>query len=160
MKADLEWLRIERTFDAPIEKVWAMWTDPALFAQWYGPNGMEVPVAEMDVAPGGRRKICMSMKTPERTMTMWFIGEYKEVNAPVRLVYTESMCDENGDLISPQAMGMPEGHPETTEVIVELSSDGGKTKLKLTHVGVPADSGGAGGWAQAVDKLAAALQAP
>jgi uncharacterized protein YndB with AHSA1/START domain len=153
----MEWVRIERTFEAPIDAVWRMWTEAGLFQKWYGPNGMNVPVAEMNVVEGGQRKICMKMETPERTMTMWFIGEYKEVKAPTRLVYTESMCDENGEIMSPQSMGMPEGHPEVTEVIVELSEADGKTVMKMTHVGVPADSGGAGGWAQAIDKMAALL---
>lgn len=151
----MEWVRIERTFEAPIETVWKMWTDPALFKQWYGPNGMKVPVVEMDLVEGGRRKLCMQMDSPENTMTMWFTGEFKEISPPDRLVYTESMCDEDGNILSPEAMGMPPGHPETTEVVVELNEAGDKTLLKLTHIGVPADSGGAGGWAQALDKLGA-----
>lgn len=158
MADEFEWVVIERVFESPIEAVWQMWTEADLFKQWYGPMGMSVPVAEMDVVVGGRRKVCMSMARPERTMTMWFTGEYKEIKAPTRLVYTESMCDEDGNILSPESMGMPAGHPETTEVIVELSEVGGKTHMKLIHVGVPAGSGGAGGWAQAVDKLAALLE--
>ena len=50
-------------------------------------------------------------------------------------------------------MGMPDGHPETTEVIVELDAVDGKTKMTMTHVGVPADSPGASGWNMAFDKL-------
>lgn len=158
MNSANEWVMIERVFDAPIETVWKMWTDPSLFRKWYGPNGMEVPVAEMDVVIGGRRKICMKMVRPDRTMTMWFTGEYKEIEEPTRLVYTESMCDQDGNIMSPQSMGMPEGHPEITEIIIELSEDNGKTRMKLIHIGVPADSGGAGGWTQAIDKLAALLE--
>lgn len=159
MKADMEWLRIERTINAPIGDVWAMWTQAALFSQWYGPNGMTIPVAEMDVRPGGRRKICMEMKRPDRVMTMWFTGEYKEVNAPRQLIYTESMCDADGNVIDPQSMGMPEGHPEVTEIIVELEEIDGQTHLKLTHVGVPAGSPGAGGWMQAIDALVGLTEA-
>ena len=84
---------------------------------------------------------------------MWFTGEYREVVENQRLVYTDSMADADGNVISPAAKGMPEGHPETTEVIVELTDLGNKTKMVMTHVGVPADSGGAGGWAMAFDKL-------
>lgn len=153
MQTDIEWVRIERTFEATIETVWAMWTDPALFAKWYGPNGMTIPTAEMDVRSGGKRKICMQMVMPERTMTMWFVGEYKEVSAPARLVYTESMADQDGNIISPQDMGMPEGHPEVTEVIVELTELDGKTTMKMTHIGVPGESQGAGGWRQAIEKM-------
>lgn len=157
MQTEIEWVRIERIFDAPIDTVWAMWTDPQFFQKWYGPNGMSIPTAEMDVRVGGKRKICMQMTMPERTMTMWFVGEYKEVSAPTRLVYTESMADADGNVMSPSDMGMPEGHPEVTEIIVELADEGGKTRMKMTHIGVPADSQGAGGWHQAIEKMAALL---
>ena len=146
---------IEREFDAPIETVWNMWTDPELFKQWYGPMGFSVPVAEMNVVVGGARKICMEMKSPTKTISMWFTGLYKEVTAPSRLVYTESMCDADGNIIPPQAMGMPEGHPDITEVIVDLSERDGKTVMTLTHKGVPTGSAGEGGWQQAFDKLGA-----
>ncbi|MEX0351576.1 MAG: SRPBCC domain-containing protein [Paracoccaceae bacterium] len=151
------WVRIQREFDAPIDLVWRMWTDPDLFKKWYGPMGMSVPTAEMDVVVGGVRKICMEMTSPERSMSMWFTGVYKEITPPTRLVYTESMCDADGVLIPPQSMGMPEGHPDITEVIVELSAIDGKTIMTMVHVGVPEGSAGAGGWGQAFDKLAGVL---
>ena len=153
------WVRIVRVFDARIEDVWSMWTDPELFKTWYGPRGMSVPTAEMNLVVGGTRKICMEMSSPEKTMSMWSIGVYKEINRPTRLVYTESMCEEDGTLSSPQAMGMPEGHPDITEVIVELSETGGKTTMTMVHVGVPEGTAGEGGWNQAIDKLADALEA-
>ena len=152
------WVKIEREFNASIDTVWAMWTNPDLFKQCYGPMGMSVPIAEMDVTVGGTRKICMEMKSPERSMSMWFIGVYKEINQPSRLVYTESMCDAEGNIIPPKSMGMPEGHPDVTEVIVELSETDGKTTMKMVHIGVPAGTAGEGGWNQAIDKLAAAVE--
>ena len=48
---------------------------------------------------------------------------------------------------------MPEGHPESTNVIVELEAVGATTKMTMTHEGVPADSPGAMGWNMAFDKL-------
>ena len=56
-------------------------------------------------------------------------------------------------------MGMPEGHPTTTEVRVELQDLGGRTKMTMTHAGIPADSPGAAGWTMAFEKLAAYLEA-
>jgi hypothetical protein len=53
-----------------------------------------------------------------------------------------------------------ESHPTTTEVRVELEDIGGRTKMVLTHLGIPADSPGAAGWTMALNKLAAHLQAP
>jgi uncharacterized protein YndB with AHSA1/START domain len=88
-------------------------------------------------------------------MQMWFTGEYREVVTNVRLVYTESFSDEHGNVLSPSELGMPDGHPATTQVIVELEDVGGRTKMVMTHAGIPAGSPGAAGWTMALDKLAA-----
>ncbi|MEL6678377.1 MAG: SRPBCC domain-containing protein [Pseudomonadota bacterium] len=159
MTEEYKWVRIERDLDAPIDLVWRMWTEPALFKQWYGPNGMSVPTAEMDLKVGGTRKVCMRMQSPDRSMEMWFTGVYKEISAPGRLVYTESMCDADGTIMSPQAMGMPDGFPDVTEVIVDLTEVDGKTRMVMVHVGVGEGTAGAGGWTQAFDKLAALVTA-
>lgn len=142
---------IERTFDAPVDLIWKMWTDPEHFKAWYGPDGAVVPVAKMDVRVGGTRLVCMEMATPGGPMQMWFAGEYREVIENQRLVYTDTMSDEHGNASPPP--GMPDMHPATTEVRVELEEVEGRTKMVVTHVGIPAGSPGAGGWAMALDKL-------
>ncbi len=141
---------IERTFAAPQDLIWQMWTQPEHFKKWYGPKGFTVPVAEMDVRVGGKRLICMA--SPDGSMKMWTTGEYTEIVPNERLVYTESMADEQGNVVSPSAMGMPDGYPATTEVTVLLEDLDGRTKMVMTHAGVPAGAGG--GWEQAFAKLA------
>ncbi len=143
---------IERTFEAPVDLIWQMWTQPELFQKWYGPKGFTIPVAKMEVRVGGTRLICMA--SPDGSMKMWTTGKYLEIVPTRRLVYSESPADENGKVVSPSAMGMPEGYPATTEVTVLLEDLGGRTKMVMTHAGIPADSAGAGGWTQAFDKLA------
>ena len=101
----------------------------------------------------------MEVQTPAGPMQMWFTGEYREVVQNQRLVYTESMSDERGNVRSLSDGGLPEGHPTTTEVRVELEDVDGHTKMVMTHVGVPAGSPGAGGWAMAFDKLSTYLEA-
>jgi uncharacterized protein YndB with AHSA1/START domain len=147
-------VRIERTFDAPVDLIWRMWTDPEHFAAWYGPAGATMPVAKMDVRVGGTRLVCMEVATPNGPVQMWFTGEYREVVENKRLIYTESMSNPNGDIIAPSDMGMPLDHPATTEIRVELEAVGVHTKMVMTHVGIPAGSPGAIGWAMAIDKLA------
>jgi len=150
---------IERTLEAPTDLIWKLWTEPEHFKAWYGPSGATVPVAEMDVRVGGTRLVCMEMGTPDGTMQMWFTGEYREVVENVRLVYTESMSDENGNVVAPSDMGMPEGHPATTEVKVELEDVEGRTRMVMTHAGLPADSPGSVGWGMAFDQLATYIEA-
>jgi uncharacterized protein YndB with AHSA1/START domain len=150
---------IERRFDFPVELIWKMWTDPEHFKSWYGPDGATIPVARMDVRVGGTRLVCMEMQFPNGPVQMWFTGEYREVVENERLVYTESMSDEHGNVSSPAEMGMPEGHPMTTEVRVELEAIDGGTRMVMTHAGIPSDSPGAAGWTMAFDKLALHLAA-
>ena len=85
---------------------------------------------------------------------MWFVGEHREVVAEKRLVYTESLADERGAVVSPAQMGMPPGHPDTTEITVEFEAVDGRTRMVLTHLGIPGESPGAAGWRMAFDKLA------
>jgi uncharacterized protein YndB with AHSA1/START domain len=144
---------IEHIFDAPIDLIWKMWVDPEHFKNWYGPKGARVPIVEMDVRVGGKRLVCMEMQTPGGNMKMWTTGEYKEIVPNQRLVYTDSMADENGNVVSPAAMGMPEGYPETTQVTVRLEDLGERTKMVMTHAGVTAGTGAEAGWEQAFTKL-------
>ncbi len=136
-------VRLDRTYDAPTDLVWKMWTEPEHFAAWYGPMGASIPIAEMDVSVGGRRFVSMAMTTPDGTeMQMFFVGEFVEITPTTKLVYTESMADADGAAQSPP-----------TEVTVTLEADGDRTHLTLVHAGVPADSPGAMGWNMALDKL-------
>jgi len=36
---------IERLFEAPVDLIWKMWTEPEHFKEWYGPTGARIPVA-------------------------------------------------------------------------------------------------------------------
>ena len=138
---------IERTFTAPIEKVWEMWSTSEGFASWYGPQGATIPTATMDVTVGGKRHICMAMEGPQGAMEMWFAGEYLEIDEPNKLVYTEAMSDADGGLNSP-----------ATTVTVELTATDDGTHMVMTHEGIPADSPGAMGWQMAIDKLGGLLE--
>ena len=146
---------IERSFDAPVDLIWQMWTDPQHLKEWFGPTGATIPVANMDVRVGGSRLICMEVQTPAGPRSMWFAGEYVQVVANQLLVYTEFISDENGNVVSPRAMGMSDGHPTTTEVRVELKQLDATTKMVMRHTGIPSDSPGAAAWTMALDKLAA-----
>src|SRR5262249_44989760 len=59
--ADEYGISITRTFDAPRERVWREWTEPASFADWYGGADSDVPLdtVSMDVRPGGSWRLTM-----------------------------------------------------------------------------------------------------
>ena len=74
-------VRIERTFPAPPETIWTLWTQPGALRLLVRPRGSTVPVAEMDVRVGGTRLLCMEVQTPQGPRRMWFTGTYLEVVA-------------------------------------------------------------------------------
>jgi uncharacterized protein YndB with AHSA1/START domain len=148
---------IERTLNAPVSLIWQLWTQPELFKTWYGPKGFTVPVAEMDVRVGGKHLFCM--QTADGNRKMWSTGEYLEVVLHQRLVYTDSIADENGNVISPSVYGMNDDYPATTEVTVLLEDLDGQTKMVVKHTGVPTgEQGASSGWEQAFAKMADYLE--
>jgi uncharacterized protein YndB with AHSA1/START domain len=42
-----------RVIDAPIERVFAAWADPAQITQWFGPAGFTCDTSECDIREGG-----------------------------------------------------------------------------------------------------------
>jgi uncharacterized protein YndB with AHSA1/START domain len=77
-----------RVFDAARERVWSEWTEPDRFADWFGGTECDVPLStvSMDVRPGGSWRATMFCD-PGRREIRW-TGEYREVAAPERLVFT------------------------------------------------------------------------
>jgi uncharacterized protein YndB with AHSA1/START domain len=75
--------RVERVFDAPVERVWQAFTDPALVAQWWG-RGNELVIERMEVECGGHWRYVEHASDGEHG----FEGRYREVTPPTRLVYT------------------------------------------------------------------------
>jgi uncharacterized protein YndB with AHSA1/START domain len=84
-----------RVLDAPRAAVFAAWTDPDAFCQWFGPDGFTCVVTEMDVRPGGRALV--EMTSPDGTA---FPGrfDYLEVVPDERLVLDHgSDADDDPD---------------------------------------------------------------
>ena len=46
-------MRITRTFKAPVELLWEVWTDPAHIINWWGPNGFTTTIHKMDFKEEG-----------------------------------------------------------------------------------------------------------
>jgi uncharacterized protein YndB with AHSA1/START domain len=78
-------IRIERTFEAPRDRVFAVFTDPELVPEWYGPRGTRAEVLEMDVRTGGDWRILMHNSDGSQDR---FRGTYREVTPPERIVQT------------------------------------------------------------------------
>ena len=145
---------IERIFDAPRELVWRAWTDPEWFMRWWGPAMFTSPTVQMDLRPGGR--FVWVMRDPEGN-DYYTVGEYREIDPPNRLVYTDSFGDAEGNVISPSAYGMGDDFPVMTVVTVTFEDLGGRTRLRIaSDQAVPGDMWemASSGWGTSLDKLA------
>jgi uncharacterized protein YndB with AHSA1/START domain len=87
---------ITREFDAPRELVFKAWTDAKHLAQWWGPRGFTNPVCRWDVRPG--KAIYVVMRAPNGT-DYPMGGEFREIVAPERLVFTSGALDAKGKLL-------------------------------------------------------------
>ena len=86
-KSDRE-LVITRTFDAPARLVFAAWTTPELFKQWWVPksSGATLLSCAQDVRVGGSYRL--EFAHPTAATPMAFFGRYVEVVPDARLVWT------------------------------------------------------------------------
>ncbi len=82
---DTQEVVIMRTFDASPDRVFDVYTNPALIPRWWGPHRMTTIVEEMETQPGGRWRFVQH--DPEGN-TFAFHGVYHDVVAPERIVST------------------------------------------------------------------------
>jgi uncharacterized protein YndB with AHSA1/START domain len=109
-------LTVTRVIDAPPERVFRAWTDPARVAQWWGPKGFVTVDHDMDIRPGGTYRF--TMRSPEGTDHRKR-GRYLEIVEPERIVFTFAWAEPNGHL----------GHE--TLITVTFEPLGSRTKLTL-----------------------------
>ncbi len=108
-------LTMHRIIDAPVEAVYAAWTDPEMLRRWLAPGEATVARAIAEVAVGGTFLIEMRGKDGGKWLTS---GLYREVVPNRRLVHTWRW----------------EGSDIESLVTVELEpASAGTTRLTLTH---------------------------
>ena len=109
------YLTLHRVIDAPVETVYAAWTDPEMLRRWLAPGDAVVVRAVVDVAVGGMFLVEMRGTDGRRWLTR---GVYREVVPLRRLVLTWRW----------------EGSDVESLVTVEFEPElGGRTRLTLTH---------------------------
>jgi uncharacterized protein YndB with AHSA1/START domain len=150
-------LTIIREFDAARELVWKAWTDPKKIMKWWGPKNFSSPSCKIDLKVNGKYLYCM--RSPEG-FDFWSTGTYKEIIPTKRIVFTDSFADKEGNVVPSTYYGM-EGFPLELQVTVTLEDYNGKTKMTLTHEGIPTGQMTNltnAGWNESFDKLAESLK--
>ena len=133
-------LRIERMFDAPVERVFEAWTSEEVLRRWlHGMRGWETPTAEVDLRVGG--KIRIVMRDPADGAQAGATGEYRLIEPPHLLVFTWVWDDQ----------------PERPQLIeLEFAERDGATTVLMTNssiVGEERRESQLRGWNVCLDSL-------
>jgi uncharacterized protein YndB with AHSA1/START domain len=108
-------IRLTRLFDAPRRLVFEVMTQPDHVKRWWGRlgEGYSVPVCEIDLRVGGAWRFVN--RHPQGEVV--FYGEYREISAPSRLVFTEIFAQ----------------FPDTVSVVSsDFTDERGQTRLTAT----------------------------
>jgi uncharacterized protein YndB with AHSA1/START domain len=87
-------LEMKRVLPSTASVVFAAFSDPNELAKWWGPEGFNIPSLEFDPRVGESYRI--EMQPPEGD-PFFLTGEFREVDPPVRLVYTFAWEDPDPD---------------------------------------------------------------
>jgi uncharacterized protein YndB with AHSA1/START domain len=154
-------LVVSRIFNAPLELVWKLWTDPEQVKTWWGPAKFTSPTCKIDLREGGTYLFCMHSPEDQGDRDFYSTGTYQKIVPRERLEFTQSFSDKNGTIIPPAQMGMPD-MPEKVQTVVTFKDlGGGKTEMTITQSDQPAGQMfefAVAGWNQSFDKMAASLQ--
>lgn len=79
-------IKVETLVDAPIEKVWAFWTDPQHITKWtFASSDWHAPYAENDLRVEGKFKTTMAAK--DGSVSFDFEGIYSLIEENKRIAY-------------------------------------------------------------------------
>ncbi len=138
-------LVIIREFLVTKSLVFKALTEHEHIKKWNSPKNLDVTFSEGELKVGGKYSYGMkSGDGPEYVLK----GEFKEIDAPDRLVYTQSRHGAPG--------------PET-EITITLEEHESITTMEFHHTGFPSKEfrdGAIQGWNQAFEKLESHLMNP
>jgi uncharacterized protein YndB with AHSA1/START domain len=155
---------INRSFDAPLDLVFDMWTKPEHFQKWLPPTGFTMEFLKIDMREGGTSTYAMG----NGNFKMYGRVKYLKIAKPV-LTYTQQFTDEHGNISRHPALST---WPETMHTTVLFTAEGpDQTRVTVTwephgaateaEVAAFVEHRGSMtmGWTGSFDKLEALLEA-
>jgi uncharacterized protein YndB with AHSA1/START domain len=106
-------------FDAPIEQVWELWSDPRKLERWWGPPNYPATFEKHELFPGGEVTYFMTDPQGGRYSGLWRVTA---VDPPSSIEFTDVFADTDGTPIA----DMP-----ANRVRVRLTARDGSTRMEL-----------------------------
>src|SRR5688572_6195752 len=88
-------IKVEREFDAPLNLVWAAWTESEILDQWWAPKPWKTETKEMNFTEGGYW--LYAMKGPEGEVH-WCRADYQSIKPLKSFSGLDAFCDEAGNV--------------------------------------------------------------
>lgn len=142
-------LIIVRDFRAPRDLVFQAWTDAAMLARWFCPEGCDLPFQRFDPRVGGNYRVCLRGK--ESGTEWWMQGEFLEIVPPDRIVLTHVWDD------------VARRPDEDSVITVRLVEHEGGTRMHFHQqrfVSTFERDDHRGGWNSCFNRLESLVQAP
>ena len=139
------YLHMTRVLPGSPAEVFRAMTDEAELARWWGPRGFTTRSAEIDPRPGGSYEIEMQ---PPDGEAFHLSGEFLQVEAPARLVYTFRWDP-------------PDPDDRETLVTIVLEAQDERTEVELTQGEFTTEERRAlheGGWSDSFERLRELLE--
>jgi uncharacterized protein YndB with AHSA1/START domain len=113
-------MAITSEFDAPVARVWELWSNPRLLERWWGPPTYPATFVDHDLRPGGNVTYFMTGPEGDKSRGWWRVTA---VEQPHRLEFEDGFADDTG---------APNPDMPTMTIRVTLTEhDGGATRMRV-----------------------------
>lgn len=120
---------IERTYKAPVEELWALWTTKEGFESWWGPEGFRVEVHTLEAREGGTLVYDMIADAPDAIAAMKEMGQ--PLSHGTRGTYTEFRPHRRLRLMHVIDF-VPNSAPYETLIDVDFTQAGETARMMVT----------------------------
>jgi uncharacterized protein YndB with AHSA1/START domain len=87
-------MTVSATFDAPVERLWQLWSEPRQLERWWGPPDYPATVVDHDLTPGGAVSYFMTSPEGDKHRGWWKV---LAVDAPHGLEFEDGFADDDGN---------------------------------------------------------------
>lgn len=112
-------ITVTADFDAPVDHVWQLWSDPRKLERWWGPPTYPATVVEHHLEPGGRVLYYMTSPENDRYHGLWRV---LSVQAPTALEVEDAFADAEGN---------PNAEMPVSTMRINLSEVEGGTRMTV-----------------------------
>lgn len=85
-------INVERSFDAPVDLVWAAWTESDILDQWWAPKPYRAVTKSMNFTEGGRWHYYMLGPEGDKH---WCLFDYERIKPQEHFSGIDAFCDEH-----------------------------------------------------------------